>query len=329
MQTIRFWSGMAACLLIFTAILQGISLISTPVVEGKNDRKQFIEIRNQPFYQQGGTGGSATAHNLGEEGLREGLASTRIEPSSKGHSLFRHQILDVEKFRGKHVVAWIWIKSRNTVVDAIQGDIQDGIGSVIVRSYSNSGLWQRIRLERYISPLSTKILLNANVKANADDGAYVNGAVIMIKPSSASVKVLNRILERWFYHQDGVGGTAEKHTYEDAPGKNSVRVEPSSEGNSFIRYELSDIEKLRGKDIAVWIWVKSRNTVADAIQIDFQDGIGSVIAKSYPNNGLWERIRVERYVDPLATMVLLTANVKASADDGAYFNQPVIGLRFK
>jgi hypothetical protein len=138
----------------------------------------------------------------------------------------------------------------------------------------------------------------------------------------------------WSHHQDGTGGAAKKYIDDDGLRGElpSIRIEPSSKGNSLVRYEISDIEEFKGQNISFRIWVKSQNTVADAIQIDIQDGIGPVAVKFYPNSEQWEHVQVSRYVDPSAVKLFLTANVKANANDGAYFNEPVLietKFRFK
>jgi hypothetical protein len=136
------------------------------------------------------------------------------------------------------------------------------------------------------------------------------------------------LLDQFGYRQDGSDGSVERYCYqpitEDSSIKEKPRVfallKPSSHGNSFIKYETDQIDKLRGHYIIVLADVKSHNKTTGAIQIDLQDGTGTGIMKSCENSGFWEKIEFVKYIDESAKSLSLTCNVKSTATAGVYID---------
>ncbi|MDD4182791.1 MAG: right-handed parallel beta-helix repeat-containing protein, partial [Candidatus Omnitrophica bacterium] len=130
----------------------------------------------------------------------------------------------------------------------------------------------------------------------------------------------------FMYFQEGSGGVVEKCiSKENIKDKRaSILLKPSSRGASYVRYQLPDIEKLRGRTVKFSIWVKSSNKSFDAIQIDVQDGVEAPLVASYPNSGGWELLEVEKYVSKNAKFILLTYNIKDNANSPAYFDNSIM-----
>ncbi len=205
----------------------------------------------------------------GEEGVRHGSVSALLHPSSTGNSFIRYEVPLAARFQGGYVQLSVWVKSSNTIPEAIQVDIQDGVGPVAVQSYANSGDWEQLVVGRYIDAGAKRVLITLNVKATATGSAFFDSASIMTTlpspvPTATSTPVPTPQLipfaeftngsfeswapsleglplpEQWVYHQYGTGGSVEKHTLEDGvrEGVASALVRPSSTGNSFIRYAI-------------------------------------------------------------------------------------------
>jgi hypothetical protein len=146
--------------------------------------------------------------------------------------------------------------------------------------------------------------------------------------------------EQFIYHQDGIGGAVERYTGHDGvkDGFAAVLLKPSSNGNSYIRFQISQIEEIRGKYIRLSIWVKSQNRVRNAIQAEIQDyilretkgiqaGVKDEIKKStaskfYKNSGEWEQLLVGKYIDKNATKIVIRCNIKSAATTPVFFDSP-------
>lgn len=124
------------------------------------------------------------------------------------------------------------------------------------------------------------------------------------------------------YHQDGADGIAKIYELGNGvkEGNYSLMLAPSSFGNSLFRFNMKNIEKFKDHSIKVSIWVKSANKTPDAVQVDLQDGKGSVSVSSYSNSGGWENIEVVKHINKNANVLLLTFNVKHTATSDAWFD---------
>jgi hypothetical protein len=140
----------------------------------------------------------------------------------------------------------------------------------------------------------------------------------------------NASLERWVERQGkgivpagftfnpaGPGCVVERVVTPDEvhDGKAAARLAPPASGNCFLRVELDEIQQLRGRRIRLAVWIRSDNRVADAMQVDLQDGHGVPTLASIPTSGGWQRVQLERQVARDAPFVLATVNVtdRASA----------------
>jgi len=148
--------------------------------------------------------------------------------------------------------------------------------------------------------------------------------------------------EQFSYQQDGIGGAVERYTGYDGvkDGSAAVLLKPSSNGNSYIRFQISQIEEIRGKYIRLSIWVKSQNRIRNAIQAEIQDyilretngiqaGVTDEIKKStaskfYKNSGEWEQLLVGKYIDKNATKIVIRCNIKSTATTSVFFDNPRI-----
>ncbi|MFC1694321.1 right-handed parallel beta-helix repeat-containing protein [Candidatus Latescibacterota bacterium] len=128
--------------------------------------------------------------------------------------------------------------------------------------------------------------------------------------------------EKFSYFQTGSGGSAEKCILKEGirEGKTSVLLKPSSIGNSYIRFQIADVEKIRGRHVKILVWVKSKNKTPKAIMIDIQDGLGPPVTKCYQNSGDWEHLEIEKYIGEDSKYYLLTLNIKHDATAPAYFD---------
>jgi hypothetical protein len=128
------------------------------------------------------------------------------------------------------------------------------------------------------------------------------------------------------YYQTGAGGKVIANTVEKTKieSKNpSLSIYPSTEGNSYVRYTFNQLdESMYNKTIRFSIWVKSKNVVPNAIQIDIQTNISNqTVLASYENTNDWEKIVVEKIITKQDNIIYLTLNVKNSASSMAHFAQ--------
>ncbi|MDP2931886.1 MAG: hypothetical protein Q8O05_05245, partial [Chloroflexota bacterium] len=308
-------------------------------------------------YHQDGSGGSLGKYTL-PDGIKDGSASALVRPSSAGNSFIRYEIPLGARFRGGYVQFSVWVKSTNTAPEAIQVDIQDIVGPIVVRSYDNTDDWQQIVVGRQIDASAEQVIITLNVKAAATDGAFFDNAVIATTPPSPVptpkpaqqdepefVSYLTPLAEftngsfeswswtdlprggvyvpdQWINNRGGRPEPVEKYTQLDdiKEGSASALLRSSSIGNSFIRYEIPRGTRFRGCYVQFSVWVKSQNTTPDAIQVDIQDISGPMAISSYANSGDWEQIVVRNYIDSAASQVLITLNVNSSATGVAFFD---------
>lgn len=128
--------------------------------------------------------------------------------------------------------------------------------------------------------------------------------------------------KQFTYHQDGGGGRVVKNTDFDGlkDGSISVLLAPSTAGNSYIKYQTSQIEEIRGQYVRLSLWLKSRNKSHKAIKAEMQIDNGPVVSNYYNNTGDWERLIVGRYIDKSATKLTITCNTNSAATAPVYLD---------
>lgn len=186
----------------------------------------------------------------------------------------------------------------------------------------------------YLSLLYRKPFVFSSIMEPNYDGSYVQA-------KNYFTGLTNRSFENWtasssgrylpeqfVYKQDGSGGGIERYTASDGikDGRTAVLLTPSSKGDSFIRYQTSQIEEIRGRHIRLSVWVKSQNKPRDAVQIEIQDDTGPPASKSYNNSGDWEHLIIGKYIDRKAKQLTVRCNVGAFATNPAYFDGIIIEI---
>lgn len=201
--------------------------------------------------------------------------------------------------------------------------------------------------QRYLSLIYQKPYVFSSIKDPDYSGRYVrvkgvfNGLRNRSFEDWIAAKESNYLSEEFSYHQDGSGGVVERYTGHDGvkDGSAAVLLKPSSAGDSYIRFQTSQIEEIRGKYIRLSIWVKSQNKFRDAVQVEVQDYIlrpdvsGSVrevrgigASKFYKNSNEWEQLLVGKYIDKNATKLVIRCNIKSTATSPVFFDAPLIEI---
>jgi len=215
--------------------------------------------------------------------------------------------------------------------------ISHKIDTTIHKSYSlqDRSIYPKVNLDgnseqgmRYLPTVYRKPFVFSSIMEPNYDGSYVQAKNIFAGLANKSFEnwtasSSGRYLpEQFVYDQDGDGGGIEKYTAGDGikDGGIAVLLTPSSIGDSFIRYQTSQIEEIRGRHIRLSVWVKSQNKSRDAVQIQIQDDIGPPISKSYNNSGDWEHLIIGKYIDRKAKQLTVRCNIRAFATNSAYFD---------
>lgn len=143
---------------------------------------------------------------------------------------------------------------------------------------------------------------------------------------------VNSLPEQFTYHQDGSGGAVERYVKQDGvkDGVASVLLKPSSTGNSYLSYQTSNIEELRGQYVRLSLWVKSQNRLPDVIKVDFQVDNGPVTSKFYNNSGEWKYLTMGKYIDKGATKLAILCSINSHATMPVYldgFNMEIVEIK--
>lgn len=204
--------------------------------------------------------------------------------------------------------------------------------------------------QRYLSLIYRKpyVLSPINDPDYSGHHALVKGIFVGPKNRSFENWVLakegNYLPEEFSYHQDGSGGVVERYTGHDGvkDGLAAVLLKPSSAGDSYIRFQTSQIEEIRGKHIRLSIWVKSQSKSRDAIGVVIEDYIlrttdgaqadsmtevkrGSA-SKFYKNSGEWEQLLVGKYIDKNAAKITIICTIKPTATMPVFFDNLLIEI---
>lgn len=163
-----------------------------------NSFESWVKMHDGSFlpehvlYHQDGNEGSIERYSLE---AKDGKYSVLLKPSSIGNSFLRFQTKNIDELKGQYIRFSVWVKSQNNTPDAVQVDIQDGIGDPSLESYKNSGNWKRIEVLKYIDENASELFVTCNVKHNATAGAYFDGANIDIVDINQFELALNN--KRW------------------------------------------------------------------------------------------------------------------------------------
>ncbi len=135
------------------------------------------------IFGQDGRGGGVKRYT-GSDGVKDGNASVLLIPSTSGNSFLRYKIYyddDIKEIRNQYIRVSVWIKSQNRTMDAIQLDIQaDGGKPSVIKSYNNSGNWERVELVKYVSEKTSNIMVTYNIKSSATAEAYFDGVTMEV-----------------------------------------------------------------------------------------------------------------------------------------------------
>jgi hypothetical protein len=144
-------------------------------------------------YEQDGKGGSVERYNR-KDGVKDGLVSILLKPSSRGNSLLRFTSDSIEELRDKYVRMSIWVKSEAKIPASVQVDIQDGVGPVIMRSYQNYGDWERLELLKYVDEEAKNLYVTLNVKSSPAYFDDIKIEVVELKRSTVDFALMSK---RW------------------------------------------------------------------------------------------------------------------------------------
>ncbi len=140
---------------------------------GLSETNNTDNLEYQVHYFQNGFNGKATK-NTYPEGIKTGVSSLVISPSSEVNSFVRYTFNQIEQLLGKTIRFSIWVKSDNKIPDAVQVDIQSNAikKPIMLVSYQNSQDWEQLVVEKKITKEDASVYLTLNVKNNASSVAY-------------------------------------------------------------------------------------------------------------------------------------------------------------
>ncbi|EDN71287.1 membrane protein [Beggiatoa sp. PS] len=140
---------------------------------GLSETNNIDKLVYKVHYFQNGSNGKATK-NTELEGIKNGVFSLLISPSSEGNSFIRYTFNETEQLVGKTIRFSIWVKSDNKTPNAVQVDIQSNAikKPVMLVSYQNSQDWEQLIVEKEITKQDDSVYLTLNVKNNASSIAY-------------------------------------------------------------------------------------------------------------------------------------------------------------
>jgi len=140
---------------------------------GLSETNNTDKLEYQVHYFQNGFNGKATK-NTHPKGIKTGISSLVISPSSKGNSFIRYTFKQIDQLLGKIIRFSIWVKSDNKTPDAVQVDIQSNAikKPIMLVSYQNSQDWEQLIVEKKITTQDDSVYLTLNVKNNASSVGY-------------------------------------------------------------------------------------------------------------------------------------------------------------
>ena len=120
----------------------------------------------------------AVIRYISKDGDNKGTVCALLKPSSRGNSTLIYQTDQIDDLRNRYIRVSVMAKSENKAPDAIQVDVQDGIDvpekekTKILKSYNNSGAWERLELIKYIGENAEYLRLTSNITSNATADVY-------------------------------------------------------------------------------------------------------------------------------------------------------------
>ncbi|EDN71283.1 hypothetical protein BGP_4837 [Beggiatoa sp. PS] len=154
---------------------------------GLSETSNSNKLEYQVHYFQNGSNGKSTK-NTQTEGIKDGVSSLVISPSTEGNSFVRYTFNQIEPLVGKTIRFSIWVKSENIASDAVQIDIQSNVlkKPIMLESYQNSQNWEQLIVEKTITAQDKSVYLTLNVKNNASSVAYFDHIEIELYALDAS-----------------------------------------------------------------------------------------------------------------------------------------------
>jgi len=140
---------------------------------GLSETSNTNKLESKVHFFQNGSNGTATK-NTYLEGIKDGVSSLVISPSSEGNSFVRYTFNQIEQLVGKTIRFSIWVKSDNITSDAVQVDIQSNVlkKPIMLESYQNTQNWEQLIVEKTITAQDKSVYLTLNVKNNASSVVY-------------------------------------------------------------------------------------------------------------------------------------------------------------
>ena len=117
-----------------------------------------------------------------DDGVKVRKILALLKPSSRGNTTLIYKTDKIEDLRGHYIRVSVMAKSENKTLDAIQIGLQDGTETIILKSYENSGTWERLELISHIGENAENITLTCNVKSTATAGVYFDRTKIEVLP---------------------------------------------------------------------------------------------------------------------------------------------------
>lgn len=136
-------------------------------------------LPEQFTYHQDGIGGDVEKYT-GYDGVKDGRFSVLLRPSSNANSYIRYKTSNIDEIRGQYIKVSLWVKSQNKYSSSIQVDIQDYMNAPVVKSYTNSGEWEKLTVVKYINEDTENLAVTCNIKSSATAPVYLDGFTIEI-----------------------------------------------------------------------------------------------------------------------------------------------------
>lgn len=130
----------------------------------------------------------------------------------------------------------------------------------------------------------------------------------------------------WTYAQGGAGGSVARESGNKKINAYSAKITKSNAGASELLSipGMVDHFRLRGRKATFGVWIKSANTIADAIYVYIKDDTGSSSNSYYQNSGGWEFITITFDVDAAADEITAVCAVGSTANTVAYFEGAIL-----
>jgi hypothetical protein len=130
----------------------------------------------------------------------------------------------------------------------------------------------------------------------------------------------------WDYAQDGAGGSVARESTNKKINAYSAKITKSNSGESYLCTSAGIVDhfRLRGRKATFGVWVKSANTISEAVYIYTHDGAGASSKAYYQNSGGWEFITITDDVNAAASQMEALCVVGTVADAVAYFEGAIL-----